>query len=413
MIKRVIKHRFFTASFWVFFGLGTTNIGSYLYHLITARLLGPELYGVLEATISFLYFLAIPLLTLSLVIVKFTSEYKGKNDLKKLSLFYYYVQSRLHLFGIITGILLLLSSYWIMSFLHLKSYILFLMLIITFLIGLYTNLMRSALQGLSNFFGYSMSTTGEAVLKVVIAVFLILLGLKVEGAFAAIVISGIGGYFIGYYFMRKLPASPSYFTEKKRIARFALPVFLNTLAMTSLYVTDVLLVRHFFPGVESGYYAALSVLGKIIFFAVSPISLVMFPFVSEHHARGERYFHYLFFSLVLTVVVSASIIVLYFAIPDFMVLVLFGKKFLAIAPLVGIFGVFIGLYSITSLLANFFLSIHKTNAGFISLSGAFLQLILILIFHKSLLQVIEMSIISTFLLLAVLLLYYLHAIKKV
>lgn len=52
---------------------------NYLYHLFMARFLGPKDYGILESLISVIYQLSIPLSTISFVIVKYVSYFKGQN----------------------------------------------------------------------------------------------------------------------------------------------------------------------------------------------------------------------------------------------------------------------------------------------------------------------------------------------
>jgi O-antigen/teichoic acid export membrane protein len=202
------------------------------------------------------------------------------------------------------------------------------------------------------------------------------------------------------------------FKETKHFLKFTIPTFVTTLALISIFTTDVILVRHFFPGVESGYYSALSVLGKIIFFASAPVVMVLFPMVSEHHSRGESYGRMLKLGVLLTVAVSLSVTVIYFTIPDLMIRILFGEKYLAASGLLGIFGIFMTLHALCNLLANFYLSIHKTTISYIVGLFSIAQIILLYSFHRNLTEIIFVSIAITFLLLISLLLYYPHAKSK-
>lgn len=407
-IKKIFKNRFFLASFWMYFGTLILNTGNYLYHLLTARMLGRGLYGELESLIALVYILSIPWTTLTLVVVKFVSSYKGKGETSSISRLYYYLWKKLIFYGFLFGIVLLLLSPFIISFLHISSFLSVLFLIGVFLMGILTMLNRSFLQGVSDFFSLAMSNSVEAVSKLSFAVVLIFLGYKVLGAFAAIAIGILFGFFVAYYSILKLRFSDKGSIKVQQLFRYTLPAFLTTFGMTSLFTTDVLLVRHFFSSGESGSYAALSVLGKIIFFAASPITFVMFPFVSEHHARGEKYSHFLFISLGISVLVGMAISVLYFMIPDFITRALFGNQFISIIPYLGLFGLFISTYTICYLLSSFYLSIHKTKTSYLIIMAAILQIILITFMHSTLLQVIMINTGVVFLLLVFLLLYYLR-----
>ncbi|HSW98160.1 MAG TPA: oligosaccharide flippase family protein [Candidatus Saccharimonadales bacterium] len=413
MIKKILQFKFIRASFWMFVGTGFLNIGNYLYHVVTGRMLGKSGYGELESLISLLYIFSIPMMTLTIIIVKFVSDYKGKSDISGISKMYHFLRTKIIIVGGITSGVLFLFSPFISSFLHLSSPILVLLLVVNFFVGLLSILNKSVLQGISDFFGFSVTNLIETFSKLLLAICLIFLGYKVEGAFGAVTIGAFIGYLIALYFINKLHLHDKGFTQHKQIFHFSIPAFITTLSITSLITTDVILARHFLPASNAGDYAALSVLGKIIFFGVSPIMLVMFPFVSEHHARGQRYSHFLFISFGLTFAASACVLLIYFLFPSLMVHLLFGQGYIQIVPYLGIFGIFIALYSLSYLLANFFLSIHKTFIMYIVAVAAITQIIGIYLFHSTIIQLITINTVITFLLLLTLLLYYPYAVGKI
>lgn len=414
MIRKILQHKFIRASFWVFFATGVINIGNYLYHLLMGRMLGPSLYGELEGAVSVLYLLNIPLLTLTIGVMKFVSVYKGKQKDEQISALYNFLNRDVLIWGIIVSCILLLCSPLLINFLHLPSYMFAVILVLAFFSGLFLNLNRSFLQGLSRFAPFATSNFIETFGKLLFAVGLVYIGLKAEGALLGFLIGSLLSVIFTVWVVRIAHKGKGTFTEKKTFFKYLIPVFLMNLAFTSLYTSDVLLVRNLFSSMDSGYYAALSVLGKVIYFAIYPIILVMFPFVSEHHAKGSKYTHFLFLSIGFAVLAIAAIVSIYFAFPQFMVLILFGKKFLAISPYVGMFGLFIGLYCLCFIMTNFYLSIHKTKPVVLGMGTAIIQVILIYVFNNnSLLTVIQISIACTFLLLISLLVYYPYATRKV
>jgi len=413
MIKKIISSEFFRATFWVFLATGALNIGNYIYHLLMGRMLGPEAYGVLESVISVYYLVSIPFIPLTLVIVKFISAYKGKQDRESLSAFFIYMRKKILSYGLIIAFMLLIISPFITSFLHLPNPYFSLLIVFGFLIGVLAVLIKGSLQGLFNFFALFVSNTIEILSKLLIAIVLVYLGFKALGAFIGLIGSFIVGFIVAFYFIRKEKfKSVKSFTEGRQVLKYSIPVFLTSLGLTSLFTTDIILVRNLFPGVESGYYAALSVLGKIIFFATFPVTMVLFPLVSERHAANKRYINLFFIGIALTLGLAGLIVLIYYSLPEIMVTLLFGTSYIRIASLLGIFGIFIAVYSLCSLFANFYLSIHKTIISLFVLGASLLQIVLISFFHKNLLQVIEMSIISVLLLLILLFIYYPFAIKR-
>lgn len=416
LLNKVKSNNFISASFWVFLGTGFLNFGNYLYHFLTGRMLGPVQYGALEGVISLLYILFVPTVTLSLVVVKYVAEYLGKKEKNEIQLLYDYLLSKLFIYGSIFTIILLIASPFITSFLHLPTVNIAVLLAITFFVNLFYILNKSVLQGMTNFFKFSFLNFIETFIKLLFGVGLVYLGFAANGAFAGIGLGLLMAFLISYVFLKgeikqKLKLKVD-FKRKNEIFKFAIPTFITTLALTSFFTTDVILVRHFFHGAESGFYSALSVLGKVIYFAGAPVILVVFPLASEYYAKGERYEKFLYQGLGVIISICVVITSLYFAFPRFVVSLLFTPEYAPIAELLGVFAVFISIYTICALIANFYLSIHKTTSSYFVAAAAILQIVLINYFHKNLSEVIWMSTLSCIVLLISLLLYYPHAKKR-
>ncbi len=266
---------------------------------------------------------------------------------------------------------------------------------------------RATLQGLLRFISFSISTILEVILKVLFAVFLVAWGYKINGALAALIIGGLAGYFFAQFSLRDLfqIKGKKITVGGHEVLKFAAPVFFSTFSFTLLYTADIVLVRHFLPAREAGYYAALATLGKIIYFVSAPITLVMFPMVSELHANGKRHRHLLFASLGLVILFCLGITAIYFLFPELMVGLLFGKAYLPASAYLGLFGIFLSLYSLSFLLVNYCLSVNKVKVVIFPLVAAIFQVIFISLFHQNFGQVIKISLLVTALLLFPLLLY--------
>ena len=130
------------------------------------------------------------------------------------------------------------------------------------------------------------------------------------------------------------------------MGRYAVPSALMTIGVTALYNTDVILVRHFLSAYEAGLYAALSVLGKIIFFGTAPVVTTMFPLVSEAHARGERYHRIFLLSLMFLVAIAGSVTLLFTILPTFMMKLLIGSQYLDAAVYLAPFSLFLSLCAV-------------------------------------------------------------------
>ena len=179
--------------------------------------------------------------------------------------------------------------------------------------------------------------------------------------------------------------------DLKPFLKYSLPVFLQALAFTSIFTTDVILVKHFLSPFDAGIYAALSTLGKIVFFASAPISSVMFPVVAGRSAKGEKYLEIFWGSLGLTLIVSTVVVGIYYFFSDFAIKILYGSAYLSASIYLVWMGLFILVYTLALLLVNFSLSLGKTRIIVFPILAALGQAIMLWIFHSSILQVIQVS----------------------
>jgi len=377
------------------------------------RMLGPVNYGVLASIISLAYILNIPMGMLNLVIVKFVSSFKGKRGLGTVAVLFKKITKIIFPLSLLFFLFFLIISPLILSFLHLKSVSPLIIIGLVFLISTFCTLNRSVLQGLLHF-GY-LTTSGilEVVLKVGVAVLLVIIGFSVNGALLAILIGGVVAYFFTLYPLCRLsPGGKEKILNGREMIAFALPVFFSILAFTSLFTTDIVLARHFLSAQEAGFYSALATLGKIIFFASSPIIMVMFPMISERQTNGRDFRDLLFQSSGLVFLICLAITFIFALAPSLMVKILYGRHYLIASPYLIFFAIFISLYTFSYLLTNFYLSIKKVKVVILTVIASLAQIVFISFFHQSLLQIVMGSIFVLALLFVGLLVYYPFSEKK-
>ncbi len=397
----------------LFIGNMFSSAGSYLYHLLMGRMLGPASYGILESLFSLIYLLAVPMATLGLVVVRFVSIYAGKKEQGKIDEAFTGLSSKFLFWGFIGLILFLMSSPLISSFLHLGDNFSLILIGFIALAGLFTTINRSFLQALLRFKALTGTYIIEILFKVILAVFFVWLGFGISGAIFPMLLGAVAVYGFTVWVLQKkvvFDFKKRGFSEDAKMLRYGLPVFFSMLAFTSLYTTDVVLVRHFLPATETGLYAALAVLGKILFFASYPIVMVMFPLISQRSASGQRYKNLLFISLFLVSLICGSLNLLYWLLPELMVQVLFGAQFLVASPYLFLFSLFLTFYCLSYLLTNFFLSIGKVKIVILPSFAAVSQIVFICLFHQTISQVIWVSLLVSALLFISQVLYYAYAL---
>lgn len=401
-ISNFVRHPLFTGSAVMVIGSNLVSFLNYLYHLVMGRMLGPSGYGELASLISIIGLLGVIPGSINLVIIKYVSGARDENETDKLI---HWLKAKSLRIIIIFCLVVLALSPLISSFLNIRIFYLWL-IAVSFLFSLQSMINRAILQGLLRFKEMVFSLLTENTAKLLIGMFLVLFGLAVGGAMWGIVIAALLGLYITNLYLnirRKnmLKLTP----DIKSMLKFTIPVIIQSISTTSMYSSDVILVKHFFTSHEAGIYASLSTLGKIIFFGAGPIGSVMFPLVSLRKSRGENYQKIFFLSFLATLLFAVGIAFIYFVAPQFAIKMLFGSAYLESSKLLIWFGFFIGMFTLSVLLINFGLSLGRIKIVILPLLAAGLQIMLIIFFHQSLFSVVFVSTLVAALLLASLLIY--------
>lgn len=389
-IKNKIKENkeFLKDNFILFSGLFILNVLGYFFHFYAGRKLGPEDYGIFGSLLSLVYIILMPLNSLQAIISKFVSNFKVKNEYNKIAYLISRSLKKLFIIGVIVTIIFWIVSPLIASFLKIEK--LSSLVIVSFIIiwGILVLLIRGLLQGLQKFKLLGLSYIIEGIGKFGCGVLLISLGFGVNGAIGSLVLSYIVAFILVFIFAIKFLRMKKEKFDTWEIYKYALPVFLMLISLTLFYSIDVLLVKHFLSPIDAGYYAALSLLGKIIFFGSLSVSMVMFPKVSESHILNKDHKNILYKSLLLILSFGGAVSLFYFLFSRFTVNLLFGKDYLEITNLLGLFGIVITIFSLIYILSFYYASINKTKFIYLLILFNLLEAILIWFFHNSLMQII-------------------------
>jgi O-antigen/teichoic acid export membrane protein len=417
-IKNILKNPLLAGSMIMFIGSNFYNAGQFVFHFLSARMLqdrygedlGKAYYGDVASMISFWSLMSIVQLAFGLTLVRFVASEKNEASVKN---FISWINYWVTIFSVVLGVLIIILSPIIGNFLNLTEPNAFFLMGPILLFSLILNSNRSVLQGLTKFKDNVLSLSIETVCKIALLILFLALGYEVFGVIGSILIAEIIAflftrYLIKGYLLEKRDKMP----EIKPLLKYSLPVFIQGLALTSMYSVDLLLVKHFFSGQDAGIYAALSVLGRIVFFGASPITQVMFPLIVRRHSLGERYHHVFYLSLLLVLGAGGVITLMFYLFPELPLRTLYGTTYLSGSAHLWVYGAFMSLLSVCTLLIQFYLSVGKTRVVWFFAGAAILQGILIWINHQTILHVIQVSLVSVSLLLVALLVYYPYHDRK-
>ncbi len=359
------------------------------FNVAMARLLGPALFAQATAIVTLLMLLSAVSLSFQLVSAKFIARNTTRSGKAAV---YRTLQRQAWLVGIAVALLLAVAQTPIAGYLHLPRSWLLTVLALGMAFYIPLGVKRGRMQGLCAFAPLSGNYILEAASKLAIAVVLVEMGYGVLGAVGAISASIVAAVL--------LPAPQSGAPEESSDAEFipasfregmqAIVFFIGQVVINNI---DILLVKHFFASELAGVYAAVALVGRVLYFAAWSIVSAMFPVsAAAKDEEDPNKAQVLLLPLLIVLLMSACFIFILAVFPGFIIHLIFGEGFSSAEPLLSLYAVATALYALSVVLITYEMSRKIANTGWLQLLFSGALVLLIYIFHSSLRQVIEVQI---------------------
>jgi O-antigen/teichoic acid export membrane protein len=367
-----------------YFGSFGLSIFRYLFHLILLRFLAPAEYGEFLSYLSLIYLLGIPTGTIGTVITKYVAEFKGKDDKVSVNLFFHYLIRTFTPISLVLGTALILLSGPLATVFKAHS-LAFVILGISVFISLYQTIIFSYIAAFQKFIFQTIVGLVGVLVTIAISIFLIRLGFGATGA----VIGQIAGSLTAtllVYLNIKSSVSPKILVN--RSAHFSMGgfmgySFLYALGTMSLISTDVLVVRALFDPHLSGIYSALSILGRMILFGLTPLVALVLPMASHRYAASgsaKSILVKLGTVIILFGVIGAGIFSFF---PALIIRVLSGSAYLEAAPFLSIFAFTMVFFALSQFFLAYLMAIGRPQANRLLLVATLVQPLLFYVFRGS------------------------------
>jgi len=407
--KKIFLHPLFSGSFFMVVGSNLANFLAYIYHLILGRLLGPDSYGELVATISLIGLIMSLVSFFGLVIVKFVSSSDKKDTPAILEWF----NNKVIKVSLGVSVVILLISSFLGDYIHIGKNISLLFAPILFF-SMIIFVYKSLLQGVVKFKETVIIGNIELLGRLAFGLALYYLGFGVFGAILGMLLAEVVALVLSRFFLRDIGFVKSEVKNFnfQKVFSYALPVFVVSVSFTSLLTSDLVLVKHFFSSHDAGIYGSISNLGKVIFYGTAPIGAVMFPLIAKKKSTNGKFLNIFLLSVFLVFLIGAFILFVYYLFPNLAINVLYGSSYLEGGRYLLLMGLYFVIYSLANLFSSFMLSIDLTRPLLLVPVFAIMQVLMIYLFHSSFWYVIGSSLLCISLLVIYLGLYFAYVKKK-
>lgn len=384
--RRNVRSLVLGGSLVMLFSMVLVNGFNFAYNVFMARVLGPSEFGHINAAITILLIVSSVSLSFQLVCAKFVArnEALGAKSAVVKSLLGKAWLASLALAGI-----LFLAQKPFAAYLNLPDHWILGLLAIGVAVYAPLGVKRGGMQGLCFFPRLGGNFVVEAFTRLVVGVALVVAGYGSLGAVGAISAAVVMAYFLPpmprELRMHAVAGEPASFAEAVQ----AIVFFIGQVIINNI---DILLVKHFFPAETAGIYAAIAQIGRLLYFVCwFGIVNAMFPVAASN--QDQKKSEALGLPVLLVFAISCVFVLIAALFPHFIMGLIFGSRFINIGPLLALYAMATGLYSLSVVLIAYEMSRRIANTGWLQLLVSGALVLVIGFFHQTLHEVIMVRIV--------------------
>ena len=353
---------------------------NFLYNVHVAQKLGPSEFGHVATALTLLLLSTSVMLSFQIVCAKFVA--RNEEASAKAGVFHT-LMSRAWKVSILVGLGLVLLSKPLTQFLHFPSIWIVVLMAVAIAFYIPVGVKRGGFQGMCSFPLLATNFTLESAVKLLFA-FALVWKFGTLGAVVAIAASEIAAYALP----RINPVLRRPGTEFVRAsASEGLQAIVFFAGQAIIMNIDLIMVKHYFSSYEAGQYAAVALVGRVLFYTSWAVIHAMFPIVAQNGSR-EPSSGVLLVSLALVGSIFLGFLGVLAIAPGIVMKTLFGAGFAQAEPLLALYATGTAAYAIAVVLMAYEMAHKIANTGWLQIVFAVLLITGISLFHQSLHEVI-------------------------
>lgn len=367
------------------------NAGNYAYNIWLGRRLSPELFAEAVLLITILLVLSFLATGIQLTVAKYSAEL----DLEERNNSVDYICRAALLIGSAIGLCIFLFAKQLSLLFAMNKPSVFYPLAVCVPFYLLLSVSRGKAQGERQYLKLATTYQLEMLSRFAITIFTI--GWLNLPASQSISLAIAGSIILSSGVNPRLPKlrRPIILSKtlKKRIVIFFMYIGLYECLQIVCSNADLLMVKHYFASDAAGQYAAMALIGRIVFFVTWMIVMLLLPEVVNARKTGANH-KQLFLKYIFGITVLVSVLVCgCYLFPNQIVNLMFGQAYAQIAPLLGPYALATGCFALANVFVYYALSLDHYKAVWVALAFGGLQLISFTVWHNSLKEIVFIQLI--------------------
>lgn len=396
MHKKSLKGEFIGNNIIFLAGTGISGLLGYLFHFAVSRSLTVAQYGELQSLLSVFVIFSAATSAVSFGVVKYSAVFSSHNDALAQQQFNRYLEKKIAKVALPVFIGFILASPLLKFLLHLSSYWGIFAVGISIAVSFLSVIYLEALRGWKEFTFLSVIGIAGAFAKLAAGFFLAYFFASASTVVFSILVSSLVVWLLAARhgkkkWSRKMAAAANwkekYFLDT-RLKKEAMRIFIFSVMVILVANFDILLVKNLTNAQMAGYYGAMSVLGKIIFWLNLSVVGVLLPSAcAEGYHGNPPAKKYILGSYGLISLISISFITAYYFLGGIAIRLLFGERYVISESSLWVFGLMAFFLSILNLEVNLAFARHDFRISY-ALAGTVIAMSMaVYAFHASLFQI--------------------------
>jgi O-antigen/teichoic acid export membrane protein len=394
-----LQQRLVSGSVILLSASGVTTAINLAYNVVVARYLGPQGFGQATAVYTLLIILSAVTLSFQIVSTKVVAQ-QSSNEAK--AAVYRDLHRSAWACGLLIALVIFLFRGDIAAYLQLRDTFLLVLLAIGTAFYVPLGSRRGYVQGTYGFSRLAFNLAIEGTVRLGGSYLLIQFGFGVRGVVAANSAAVAAAYLLIAPRSIASVANPLNLMHALREI-FQAVVFFSGQALINN--CDIVLVKHFFPAGIAGIYAAIAMIGRVIFSFSSAVVNTTFPLVAGTREEERKDLRVIATSLLLVLAGGTALALGLLIAPAWIWTSLFGPGFAIagahnISFLLALYAITTVIYSLSVVIITFEMSYKIANTSWVQLAFSGVVIAGICRFHFSLQEVILVQLIAMVVLLA-------------
>jgi O-antigen/teichoic acid export membrane protein len=384
---KALRARISSASVVLLSGSGLATAINFAYNIAVARFLGPNGFGHATAVYTLLTLISAITLSFQIIAAKIVAQQK---TLEGKTAAYRGFHAGAWVCANFFAFLLLIFQRQITDYLNLPSAVLIVYLAIGVLFYIPLGSRRGYLQGTYGFRSLATSLVLEGAVRLGGSLLMIFLGFGVKGVIAANSAAVAVAYFAITPKRTVRVLNPLRFGHAFRETIQAVVFFSGQVLINNC---DIVLVKHFFLPTAAGLYAAVAMVGRVIYSFSQAVVNSMFPLVAGSREEERKDLTVIAHSLSLVFGIGSLLAIALRLTPPWVWAMFLGAKFETSGPyslsyLLALYAITTVVYSLSAVIITYEMSYKIANTSWIQLAFSGVVIAGICLFHSSLREVI-------------------------